>query len=269
VPVTKLGRLVQAKKIRSLEDIYLHSLAIKEYQIVDFFLGDNLKDEVMKITPVQKQTSAGQRTKFKAWVIVGDSNGHIGLGVKCAKEVAGAIRGAMIDAKLNVVPIRRGFWSTQKFGAPHTVPCKLTGKCGSVRARLVPAPRGTGLVAGKVAKKVLTKAGIIDCYMQSKGSTKTLGNNVFATYRALLSAYGYLTPDLWATTALVPSPYQVNSEFLQSAKKGASYSKDKAADGDRPPRGRGGFRGNRDFAAAADAPAAAPADAPAAAAPAL
>lgn len=219
VPCTKLGRLVAAGKIRSLEDIYLHSLAIKEYQIVDHFLGAALKDEVMKITPVQKQTAAGQRTKFKAWVIVGDSNGHIGLGVKCAKEVAGAIRGAMIDAKLNVIPVRRGFWSTQKFGAPHTVPCKLTGKCGSVRTRLVPAPRGTGLVAGKVAKKVLTKAGIIDCYMQSKGSTKTLGNTVYATFHALAAAYEYLTPDLWANHAHAPSPYLVNSEFLSAAKK--------------------------------------------------
>jgi small subunit ribosomal protein S2e len=235
--------LVAAKKIRSLEDIYLHSLAIKEYQIVDAFLGDTLKDEVMKITPVQKQTAAGQRTKFKAWVIVGDSNGHIGLGVKCAKEVAGAIRGAMIDAKLNVVPIRRGFWSVNKFGAPHTVPCKLTGKCGSVRARLVPAPRGTGLVAGKVAKKVLTKAGIIDCYTQSKGSTKTLGNFVFATYYALLSAYEYLTPDLWAQTAFQVSPYAANSDFL--ATKPKVYAKDKEDGGEDRPRGRGGFRGGR------------------------
>jgi len=230
-----------------LEDIYLHSLAIKEYQIVDHFLGDTLKDEVMKITPVQKQTAAGQRTKFKAWVIVGDSNGHIGLGVKCAKEVAGAIRGAMIDAKLNVVPIRRGFWSVNKFGAPHTVPCKLTGKCGSVRARLVPAPRGTGLVAGKVAKKVLTKAGIIDCYTQSKGSTKTLGNFVFATYYALLSAYEYLTPDLWAQTAFQVSPYAANSEFLATKPK-VHTSKDKEDGEDRPRgRGRGGFRGRGNY----------------------
>ena len=48
--------------------------------------------------PVQKQTRAGQRTRFKAFVIVGDSDGHFGLGVKCAKEVATAIRGAIIDA---------------------------------------------------------------------------------------------------------------------------------------------------------------------------
>lgn len=265
MPCTKLGRLVQAKKIKSLEDIYLHSLAIKEYQIVDYFLGDTLKDEVMKITPVQKQTAAGQRTKFKAWVIVGDSNGHIGLGVKCAKEVAGAIRGAMIDAKLNVIPVRRGHWSTQKFGAVHTVPCKLTGKCGSVRTRLVPAPRGTGLVAGKVCKKVLTKAGIIDCYTSSRGSTKTLGNFVFATFRALASGYAYLTPDLWAVTAFQPSPYLTNSQFL--ATKPAAPSKDKFADReDRPRRGGfgGGFRGRdrqEQGAPAAAAPAAAPQEA--------
>jgi len=228
--VTKLGRLVQAKKIRSLEDIYLHSLAIKEYQIVDFFLGAALKDEVMKITPVQKQTAAGQRTKFKAWIIVGAQNGHVGLGVKCSKEVAGAIRGAIIDAKLNVVPVRRGFWSTFKFGAPHTVPCKLTGKCGSVRFRLVPAPKGTGLVAGKVAKKVLTFAGIKDCYTQSKGSTKTLGNLVFAAYHALLASSGYLTPDLWAPTQYKLSPFQENTQFLKEHKKEAFVKKASARD---------------------------------------
>jgi len=217
--VTKLGRLVQGGFIKSLEEIYLHSLPIKEYQIVDKILGESLKDEVMKITPVQKQTAAGQRTKFKAWVIVGDTNGHLGLGVKCSKEVAGAIRGAIIDAKLNVVPIRRGHWSTQKFGAPHTVPCKLTGKCGSVMFRIVPAPRGTGLVAGKVPKKVLVKAGITDAYTCSRGSTKTLGNFVFATYRALLRGYRYLTPEQWAPGKFEPTPYQHFTGFLAENKK--------------------------------------------------
>lgn len=53
-------------KIKSLEQIYLFSLPVKEYQIVEAFLGSALKDEVMKIMPVQKQTRAGQRTRFKA-----------------------------------------------------------------------------------------------------------------------------------------------------------------------------------------------------------
>mmetsp|Transcript_20630 Transcript_20630/g.51982 ORF Transcript_20630/g.51982 Transcript_20630/m.51982 type:complete len:139 (+) Transcript_20630:201-617(+) len=88
VPCTKLGRLVQQGKIKSLEHVFLFSLPIKEYQIVENFLpSPTLKDEVMKIMPVQKQTRAGQRTRFKAFVVVGDYNGHVGLGVKCAKEV--------------------------------------------------------------------------------------------------------------------------------------------------------------------------------------
>ena len=95
--------MVKAGKVKSLEQIYLFSMAIKEYQIADFFLREKLKDEVMQIMPVQKQTSAGQRTRFKAFVAVGDYDGHVGLGVKCAKEVATAIRGGINAAKCSIV----------------------------------------------------------------------------------------------------------------------------------------------------------------------
>lgn len=132
--MTKLGRLVKAGKINSMEEIYLHSLPIKEYQIVDNFLP-KLKDEVMKIKPVQKQTRAGQRTRFKAIVIIGDSEGHVGLGIKTSKEVATAIRAAIIIAKLSVIPVRRGYWGTN-LGQPHSLPCKESGKCGSVTVRV-------------------------------------------------------------------------------------------------------------------------------------
>merc|ERR1712147_364168 len=118
--------------------------------------------------PVQKQTSAGQNSRFVCYVAVGDSNGHIGLGQKCAKEVATAIRGGVIAAKLALVPVRRGYWGN-RIGLPHTVPTKITGKCGSVRVRLVPAPRGTGLVAARVPKKVLQMAGVEDVFTSSSG----------------------------------------------------------------------------------------------------
>jgi small subunit ribosomal protein S2e len=213
VPCTKLGRLVQQGKIKSLEQIYLFSMPVKEYQIVEYFLGSALKDEVMKIMPVQKQTRAGQRTRFKAFVVVGDSNGHVGLGVKCAKEVATAIRGAIIQAKMQTIPVRRGYWGN-KIGKPHTVPTKVTGKCGSVTVRLIPAPRGAGIVAARVPKKVLQMAGIEDCYTASRGSSKTLGNFVKATFYALQHTYGFLSPELWRETKYTKPPVQEFTDFL-------------------------------------------------------
>merc|ERR1712226_1189701 len=192
IPVTKLGRLVKDGKIKTLEQIYLYSLPIKEFEIIDFFLGPSLKDEVLKIMPVQKQTRAGQRTRFKAFVAIGDFNGHVGLGVKCSKEVATAIRGAIIQAKLSIIPVRRG----------------------SVTVRLIPAPRGTGIVAAGVSKKLLQMAGVDDCYTSACGTTATVGNFAMATYMAIAQTYSYLTPDMWTETQFAKSPYQEFTDYL-------------------------------------------------------
>ena len=217
-PCTKLGRLVKANKIKSLEEIYLHALPIKESQIIDhFYPAGALKEEVMKISPVQKQSAAGQCTRFRAVIAIGDENGHVGLGAKVAKEVATAIRGAIIAAKLSMVPVRRGYWGN-KLGEPHTVPMKITGRCGSCRVRLIPAPRGTQIVAAPASKRMIQLAGIQDCFTCGDGHTRTKGNFVRATYDALARTYHYLTPDLWATQAASKTLYSEFSDLLSQTK---------------------------------------------------
>lgn len=205
IPITKLGRLVKNKKINSIEQVFYHSISIKEQEIVDYFLGPKLKDEVIKILPVQKQTRAGQRTRFKAFVIIGDFEGHVGLGIKTAKEAATAIRGAIIVSKLSLIPARRGFWGETE-GKSHTVPVKVTGKCGSIRLRCIPAPRGTGIVAGKVPKKLLTIAGYQDVFTSSKGHTRTIGNFAKATFMAISLTYNFVTPDFWPEQKIISNP---------------------------------------------------------------
>lgn len=92
---------------------------------------------------------------------------------------------------------------------------QVTGKCGSVAVRLIPAPRGTGIVSAPVPKKLLQMAGIEDCYTSARGSTGTLGNFAKATYAAIAKTYAYLTPDLWKDQPLAKTPYQEFADYLE------------------------------------------------------
>lgn len=105
--------------------------------------------------------------------------------------------------------------------------------------RLIPAPRGTGIVSAPVPKKLLKMAGVEDCYTSATGSTGTLGNfgklysfggvlylfvsigckisfylPAKATYQAIAKTYAYLTPDLWKDTQLTSSPIQEHTDYL-------------------------------------------------------
>jgi len=173
-----------------------HKNRVKEHQRIDqFFARGTLKDEVMKIPPMQKMTSAEQCNRFACYVLFGDQNDHIGLGAKCAKEMATTFRGGIITSKMLLSPVRRGYWSSRT-GLPHTVLMKVHGKWGSVRVRLLLPPLGSGVVGSPVCKKMLQFISVADCFSCSCGNTKTKSNFMKATFEALSATYFYLTPDL-------------------------------------------------------------------------
>ena len=197
IPRTSLGRMVQEGKITSLNEVFVEGYKIQESEIVDTLLP-NIQQDVLDINLVQKQTDAGEKSRFKALVVVGNYEGFFGLGVGKDKQVRAAIQKAVLDAKVNVVPVKRGCGSWEcECGDPHTIPFQVSGRCGSVRIQLFPAPRGLGVVAGDVAKKIITFVGIKDCWSRSFGSTRTVPSFAYATYDALKNTYRMVSPNDW------------------------------------------------------------------------
>ncbi len=197
-PRTYVGRLVKEGKIRSLNEIFEKNLPILEPEIVDYLLGPELKYETVDVNLVQKMTDAGRITRFRVLVVIGNEDGFIGVGQGKARQLRTAIEKAIRNAKLNIVPVRRGCGSWECLcGEPHSVPFTVTGKSGSVVVTLKPAPKGTGLVAGDAAKVVLRLAGIKDVWTFTKGETRTTINFVKATYNALKATYKFVTPKDW------------------------------------------------------------------------
>jgi len=197
VPKTRLGKMIQEGRITSIEEIFMSGLQLREPQIVDSLLPD-LQEEVININLVQKQTDAGEKSRFKAIVAVGNRDGYIGLGSGKASQVRNAIEKAAADARLKVVPVRRGCGSWEcGCGKHHSIPYKIEGKCGSVRLDVIPGPRGLGLVASEVAKVIFGLAGIKDCWTRSFGSTRTVPSFAYAVFDALKKTYSLITPTDW------------------------------------------------------------------------
>ncbi len=182
---TKLGRLVKSGNISTMHDAIKTGLPIREPEIVDALLPE-INDEVIDVNMVQRMTDSGRRVKFVITVAVGNNNGYVGLGQAKGKEVGSSIRKAIDNAKLNIIEIRRGCGSWEcGCGQPHTVPFSVLGKSGSVEITLKPAPHGIGLATGNVAKKILTLAGVKDCWAFTRGKTKTTVNYAKAVFNSL------------------------------------------------------------------------------------
>ena len=196
-PRTQLGRLVVEGKINSLEESFAEGMKIREPQIVDMLLP-NIEEEVINVSLVQKQSDAGEKSRFKAIVVVGNRDGYLGLGAGKAPQVRNAIEKASADARLNITIVRRGCGSWEcGCGLPHSLPFETVGKRGSVRVRIIPGPRGLGLVASEGAKSILKLAGVRDCWTKSSGSTRTIPSFAYAVFDALKKTFEMVTPKDW------------------------------------------------------------------------
>ena len=99
MPRTRLGKMINEGEISSMEEVFMEGLKIREPEIVDVLLP-GVQEEVINIGLVQKQTDAGEKSRFRAIVVVGNRDGYVGLGSGKAKQVRTAIQKAAIGARL-------------------------------------------------------------------------------------------------------------------------------------------------------------------------
>ncbi len=178
--------MVKGGEITSMSAALATGLPLREAEIVDILLP-NLEDEVLDVNMVQRMTDSGRRVRFAITCVAGNKDGFMGLGQAKGKEVGPTIRRAIDRAKINMIEVARGAGSWQSApGAPAlSIPYKVTGKCASTEVTIRPAPQGTGLVGGKVAKSLLGMAGIQDAWVFARGQTRTTTNYAKAIFEAL------------------------------------------------------------------------------------
>ena len=136
-----------------------------------------LKEKVVAINRVAKVVKGGRTFRFSAVVVVGDENGHVGVGNGKAAEVPDAIKKAIQEAKKNLVEVPI---------VETTVPHEYVGTFGSAKVMLKPAAIGTGVIAGGPARSVLELSGLKDVRAKSLGSNNPR-NMVKATFHGLAS----------------------------------------------------------------------------------
>ena len=188
-PRTALGTMVASGKINSMDQIYENGMRIQESEIVKHLLPD-IKSQVVHVGIVQKQTDAGEMTRFDALVAVGNEAGWFGIGNGKASQMRIAIDKATNAAYLNVIPVKLGCGSWEcRCNQLHSIPFKVLGKGGSVTIEVIPGPRGLGLVAGENIKSLLKLAGLKDAWTKSFGSTSTMSSTTKAIFIALRSTY--------------------------------------------------------------------------------
>ncbi len=199
-PKTELGKKVKSGEVKDIKQVFDEGHPILEPEIVDALIP-NLETELLLVgqskgkfgggqrrvfKQTQKKTMEGNKPKFSAFAVVGNKDGVVGVGIGKAKETVPAREKAFRNAKLNLIMIRRGSGSWEdKSIEPHSIPYKVEGSCGSVSVKLMPAPKGKGLVIEKECQKIMRLAGIQNVWAKSYGSTGTKANLIRAYMDAL------------------------------------------------------------------------------------
>ena len=145
-------------------------------QIIDARQLD-LQEKVVEVRRVTKVVKGGRNFRFAALVVVGDENGHVGIGSGKAMEVPDAIRKAVEDAKMNLIKVPM---------VGTTIPHEVIGHFGAGRILIMPAQEGTGVIAGGAARDLLELAGLKDVRAKCLG-TRNPRNMVNATIEGLKS----------------------------------------------------------------------------------
>jgi small subunit ribosomal protein S5 len=205
-PKTDLGKKIKSGEITDIDQVFKTGKKILEVEIIDT-LFPNLESDLMLIgqskgkfgggarrvfKQTQKKTKEGNKPSFATMAVVGNKDGYVGVGYGKAKETVPAREKAFRAAKLNMFPIKRGSGSwLSSTNEPHSIPFAVSGRCGSIRITLLPAPVGKGLIIEKECKKILQLAGIKDIWSKSSGQTKTKINMVKACVSALMKLNAY------------------------------------------------------------------------------
>lgn len=135
----------------------------------------DLNETIVNIRRVAKTVKGGRNMRFSVTVVVGDKNGHVGVGLGKAQEIPEAVRKATEDAKKNLIYVPM---------VGTTIPHRNLGIFGAGKVILMPAAQGTGVIAGSSARTVLEAAGMKDVKAKSVGS-KNIGNIAYATLEGL------------------------------------------------------------------------------------
>jgi len=207
-PKTELGKKVLAGEVTDITKVFSEGLKIAEPAIIDV-LVPNLEKEIILIggstgkgggikrTPFKRTSrmhKSGRRYRISVMTVIGNKNGYVGVGLASGppgkhQEI---IEKSLNKAKLSLIPVRRGCGSWECMcGTNHSIPFAVEGKIGSVRIKLLPAPKGVGLAVSDEVKKLFRLAGISDIWSKSKGNTQMRANLIRATFDALrrLNAY--------------------------------------------------------------------------------